>query len=97
MNWDGKDGYGRAVQGTAQATVDVYYDYVPQYYAARSDFEASFARAEATGASVTANRAAGVITQARTWTRQLGAWDARGLGLNSRPASAPAAPRRSPS
>ncbi len=86
MFWDGKDAYGRRVQGPAKAAVTVYYDYVPQYYAVRSEFENSFARAEATGANVLAKRDASIITLSRSWARSLtgslGAWDARGSGLD---------------
>jgi hypothetical protein len=36
LTWDGKDSYGRVLQGTQIAVVQVHYDYAPQYYAARA-------------------------------------------------------------
>jgi RHS repeat-associated protein len=81
VTWDGKDVFGRQLQGEQTATVKVDYDYIPQYYAAKSDYGNSFARAEAIGVSVLGSRHAGTITLSRTWTEGVGAWDARGLGL----------------
>ena len=79
--WDGKDAYGRPLQGAQLAKVHVHYDYEPQYYAVSSDFENSFARAEAAGVAVSASRGASTITLTRTWTERLGTWDARGFEL----------------
>jgi RHS repeat-associated protein len=82
VTWDGKDAYGRALQGLQRATVQVDYDYTPVYYAARADFDNSFGRAEASGAAVTGNRAASTVTLSRTWTELLGSWDARAVGFD---------------
>ncbi len=79
--WDGLDGYGRALQGAQTTGIQVFYDYVPQYYAVRSNFVNSFARAEAAGVAVTGNRAASTVTLSKIWTEQIGSWDARALGM----------------
>ena len=81
VTWDGRDGYGRVLQGEQTAFVQVHYDYAPQYYAVRSDFVNSFARAAETGAVVSASRLASTITLSKTWTEGVGPWDARALGL----------------
>jgi len=79
--WDGIDGYGRPVQGAQTAVVQVHYDYTPQYYAARSDFENSFARMEAAGAPIAGSRGASVVTLSKMWTDRVTLPEARSLGL----------------
>jgi RHS repeat-associated protein len=81
--WDGKDAYGRPLSGAQIASVQVIYDYTGQYYAAKSDFQNSFGRAEAAGAVVTANRAASTIAISRNSTVTVGIWDARNSGLGN--------------
>jgi RHS repeat-associated protein len=44
FTWDGKDAYGRPVQGQQPATVRIGYEYIAQYYATSDSFEASFNR-----------------------------------------------------
>ncbi len=82
FTWDGKDAYGRTVQGEQFAEVSVSFDYAPQYYAVKSDWSNSFARAEAAGATVSGSRGAAMIGLSRTWTELLGSWDARDAGLD---------------
>ncbi|TAN67540.1 MAG: PASTA domain-containing protein, partial [Methylobacter sp.] len=61
FEWDGLDGYGRPVTGSASATVKVGYRYNLVYYAARSDFEQSFAQATSVGTVIIGNRGASPI------------------------------------
>jgi hypothetical protein len=49
MRWDGRDGYGRSLQGTQPAVVKVHYDYLPYYYAVYREFVNSFDQASAAG------------------------------------------------
>ena len=44
FHWDGKDGYGRTVQGSQPVTVGIGYVYVAQYYATQASLDASFNR-----------------------------------------------------
>jgi RHS repeat-associated protein len=82
VTWDGKDSYGRRLQGAQTANVQVHYDYVPQYYAVSADQTNSFARAESAGFAISASRAANTVTLTRTWTQTVGQpWNARASGL----------------
>jgi RHS repeat-associated protein len=78
---DGKDAYGRTLYGAQQAVIQVHFDYHPQYYAARNDFENSFGRTEAVGVRVSAARSTGIITLSRKWTRVVAPGPARVAGL----------------
>ncbi|MGH8487836.1 MAG: RHS repeat-associated core domain-containing protein, partial [Gammaproteobacteria bacterium] len=70
--WDGLDGYGRPVTGSASATVTVSYRYNAVYYAAPADFEQSFAQASAgAGSAVIGTRGASTIAVTRTWQKDL--------------------------
>ncbi len=51
--WDGRDAFGRAVQGKQKATVSVSYDYDAVYYAVRGEFERSFALASGVPTAIT--------------------------------------------
>src|SRR5205814_1693739 len=76
--------YGRFLQGAQLATVHVHYDYTPQYYAVRSTYQNSFARAEAVGIAVSLNRPEGVsiFTLSTTWSRRIAPLeDGRAFGL----------------
>jgi beta-lactam-binding protein with PASTA domain len=44
FTWDGKDAYGRTLQGLQVVTGRVGYEYMAQYYATKDTFEASFNR-----------------------------------------------------
>ncbi len=81
VNWDGKDCYGRTTQGRQLAEVRLNYDYAPQYYTVGSGFTSSFGRAEAAGTAVSFSREASTYSFSRVWTKVVGAWDARALGL----------------
>jgi RHS repeat-associated protein len=81
VTWDGKDGYGRPLQGLQPASVQVHYDYVPQRYSARSDFGNSFAKTEAAGVPVSVSRSAGMITISSTSIKNVGVRDTRMLGF----------------
>lgn len=82
IHWDGTDAYGRKVLGSLVATIKVFYLYTPQYYSVRSEFNNSFARAEAAGLKqVDVSRSASIITVQKTWTKKLHIYDARNLGL----------------
>ena len=81
VTWDGKDGYGRFLSGAQTAVIRVHFDYAPQYYAAASDFENSFARAEAAGPGVVVSRQAATITLSKTWTKVLSSRVLPALGL----------------
>ncbi len=81
FTWNGADGYGRPVDGAQIAEIIVGFDYVPQYYAAKVDFINSFARMEAAGPAVSAQRSSNFVTLSRTWRMVVGAWNARPLGL----------------
>lgn len=76
FSWDGKDAYGRFIQGTQVARVAISYVYGLVYYAASTDFEASFSLF---GSSNTSNGTLQVIGQRRnqyirirrTWQKKL--------------------------
>lgn len=82
VDWDGRDAYGRFLPEPQVATIQVDYDYVPQYYAVRADRDNAFARAEAADVAVNASRQSSFVTLSRTYTQQMGAFDARSAGLN---------------
>jgi RHS repeat-associated protein len=42
FTWDGKDAYGRPVQGQQPVTVRIGFEYIAQYFATPDSFEASF-------------------------------------------------------
>jgi RHS repeat-associated protein len=44
FEWDGRDAYGRQVQGQAVASVKLTYVYAPTYYEATDEFEQAFAQ-----------------------------------------------------
>ncbi|MFI3155322.1 MAG: PKD domain-containing protein [Methylococcaceae bacterium] len=72
FEWDGLDGYDRPVTGIVSAAVTIGYRYNAVYYAARSDFEQSFAQASSgAGTSVIGSRVASTIALTRTWQQAL--------------------------
>jgi RHS repeat-associated protein len=81
VTWDGNDAYGRPLQSAQPAVIRVYFDYPLQYYAARSDFQNSFARSAALGAAVSISRASSTFSLSRTWTKMVRFWDTPALGL----------------
>jgi RHS repeat-associated protein len=79
FTWDGKDAYGRAVQGELPATIDVGYVYGGVYYTP-AQFDASFASFSSDVITVK-DRLRGEITLWRQHQRIVGTWDARAAGL----------------
>jgi RHS repeat-associated protein len=78
FTWDGKDGYGRLLQGAQPVLVRVGYVYPGRYQDPATSPEAF---AEFSGIPMTANRTRGEVTlwaELKTW---LGQWDSGGLGL----------------
>jgi RHS repeat-associated protein len=73
--WDGRDAFGRQLQGKhlATATVSYIYDAVYDSTGKFGDY--------GTGVLLTPNRARGEITFTRGWSGRLGGWDTRALGL----------------
>jgi len=70
--WDGLDGYGRPVIGSASATVTISYRYNTVYFAAPANFAQSFAQASAVaGTAVIGTRGASTIAVTRTWQKVL--------------------------
>jgi RHS repeat-associated protein len=77
--WDGKDAYGRSLQGKVPATVAVGYVYGGVYYTP-AEFDASFA-AFSPDLSISRDQTRREITLWRHHQRTLGIWDARATGL----------------
>ncbi|HEX8104716.1 MAG TPA: RHS repeat-associated core domain-containing protein [Solirubrobacteraceae bacterium] len=87
IRWDGKDMWGREVQGRPQAYVRVKYVYPQEYYPSSDDFEASFGQFPTTTEAFSFRRACGSggpwdfecgVTLVSTATTSLGRWDAEG-------------------
>ncbi|MCA9981100.1 MAG: hypothetical protein KDD89_09705, partial [Anaerolineales bacterium] len=76
--WDGRDGYGREVQGSQIAQIAVGYEY-GVVYQTPAEFEQSFGRLS--GLPLTANRGRETMTIWQRWQERLGGWDARGQSL----------------
>jgi RHS repeat-associated protein len=74
FTWDGKDVYGRTLQGVQRAVVRIGYTYAG-VYANTSRFGYNG------GGAITGSRARREVTLWRTWDGALGAWDARAAGL----------------
>jgi RHS repeat-associated protein len=84
LEWDGRDGYGRLVQGRQVAIVRVRYVYEEVYYPANSDFDASFGQFPPNtelfnGRYCTDPFDCGVQLQ-QTVRRAIGPWDAAAAG-----------------
>ncbi len=76
ITWDGKDAYGRGMQGVQPVWVHLYYDYDPVYYPVPADFFASFARAVGTNALPVTRTTGGYLTLQTQWLDSVGAWGA---------------------
>lgn len=74
FTWDGRDAYGRTLQGEQPLTVRIGYSYVP-VFASTVQFS-DFPTAVMGGIS---GRERVIIW--REWTDQIGSWDARAVGL----------------
>ena len=80
--WDGRDGYGRPLQGEQRVAAQISFSYGAVYYAQRADFINAFSRASRGGVAVFA-RDATRISIARAWQGTVGGWnavDGSGLG-----------------
>jgi RHS repeat-associated protein len=77
FTWDGKDAYGRTVQGTRPLTVRIGNVYRPRYGGLGPG--AVFGNTSDRTLAVMTGRAE--ITFWRTWQGPIGAWDARAVGL----------------
>lgn len=81
FTWDGRDAYGRSLQGNQPVTIRIGYVY-PAVYQEPAQFGASFGAVS--GAPISGSRARGEIT---IWQEQagtlstIGTWDARAQGL----------------
>ena len=73
--WDGKDAFGRTLQGEQPADVSIGYSYAGQYY--RGDLFADYGN----GSIISASHSRDEVTFWRSYTTRVGAWDARGQGL----------------
>lgn len=78
FGWDGKDAYGRAVQGQQTARVRVGFEYEAVFQATPQDYYRSWALANGNPTSLTARNRAVLY---RDFDLRIGAWDARGQGL----------------
>ncbi len=81
LTWDGKDAYGRTVNGKQRATASVTYDFEAAYSVANvpAGGGGTFGTAAPTNVVGTTTRAAVPFPQ--SWTTVLGSWDARGPGM----------------
>ena len=75
FTWDGKDAYGRTLQGTQPMTVRIGYTYGAVYSTASDRFGSGGA------GSITGSQARQELTLWRTWHAQIGTWDALAAGL----------------
>ena len=94
FTWDGKDAYGRTVQGRQLVKVRIGYEYIAQYYATRAAVEASYNRFGSPPIAVASNGGPGPIVFSRPAVRSttpqitlwreyeasLGSLDISGLG-----------------
>ncbi len=79
FEWDGRDGYGRPLNGRQPAFVQVGFVYGAVYYEP-ADLAASFG-SFSSNRLATADRARFEVTLWRRYQRRLGLWDARAVGL----------------
>lgn len=80
--WDGKDAYGRRVNGQRKATVTVKYAYGAFYYPPSSFYTLAFAAASNNPGSQVGRSGRGEVNLSRTWHAMLGkaAAGAQGVG-----------------
>jgi YD repeat-containing protein len=85
FTWDGRDAYGRTVQGTQVITVRIGYEYGARYFAegsTGSSFGSIFGRYSSSSAlSVAARLGSSNIVIWHVWQGSIGAWDGRSEGL----------------
>jgi hypothetical protein len=80
FTWDGKDGYGRPLQGSAKIGVSIGYVYGAVYQEAAA-VRAAFARFSGAGVSLVASRRESTYTIWRRWSGWIGILDQRATGL----------------
>jgi RHS repeat-associated protein len=78
--WDGKDAYGRMVQGLQPVLAKIGYVYQSVYYPVNADFEQSFSRMSPSAQGVM-SRESSTITLYQNWTGYIGNQDFQGQGL----------------
>ncbi len=77
FTWDGKDGYGRTLQGRQPVIVRIGYTYGGVYSnTGRFGYNGN-------GSVITGSRARREVTLWHVWSGNVGAWSARGNGLGS--------------
>src|SRR5262249_52584325 len=83
--WDGKDGYGRLLQGRQPVTVRIGYVYPGVYLQAAdrpgSDYDSTFGHFSYFGAPASGDRTRSEVTVFRVWQALLGHLDATSQGL----------------
>ncbi|MGH7395583.1 MAG: RHS repeat-associated core domain-containing protein, partial [Candidatus Methylomirabilales bacterium] len=80
VTWDGRDGYGRPVQGRQPARIRLGYVY-GVVYTEPAPFIQSFLAFSATGAAISTNAARFERTLWQESSASLGAWDTQAVGL----------------
>jgi hypothetical protein len=76
--WDGKDAFGRTLQGVHQADVRVSYVYKGDYKKPPVNVSSSFGLA---GGEISGDQARQEIAFNQKYTRMLGIWDAKAMGF----------------
>ena len=77
--WDGKDAYGRTLQGQQVANVNIGYVYDAVYLG--TSFTQGFGRFSDSGIPISGSRARGELTIWQEYNAGVGSWDARSQGL----------------
>jgi RHS repeat-associated protein len=80
FEWDGRDGYGRTVQGRQWATVRVTFTYPAIFQASVQAFRQAWARVRGVS-QINVSPTRGEIYLTRTSRVPVGAWDARDAGV----------------
>jgi len=78
VTWDGKDAYGRQVQGSQRVTVRIGYRYKVVY---AKGITVRIAWAQLSGVPMTGSPARMEVTLFQEWTGTITRWDSRGQGL----------------
>jgi RHS repeat-associated protein len=78
FTWDGKDAYGRLVQGAQPISASICYVY-PAVYLTPSQFAESFAALA--GSTVSLGNARTEVNSCQSWSGTIGTFDARALNL----------------
>jgi RHS repeat-associated protein len=79
FTWDGRDAFGREVQGIREATITVGYVYELQYFRPTDYVQPAFARA--TGIRGSQRRELGEITYEQSWTVPMGQFSTQAMGF----------------